>query len=105
MNPLFLGSRAGPPVESIQDQQFAKPNLLFLNVYCNRGGRCKGHKASEDEEFEEAFAGRNAKIISKPKPNAICPTRYTPSLYSRVILPAPEENSFCHSSQMPAIRY
>lgn len=104
MNPLVLGSRAGSRVESIQDQQSAKPNLLSLNVYCIRDGRCKEYKASEDEEFEVVFAGRNAKIISKPKLDVICPTRYTPSLHSRGTLLALEEKPFCHSSQMPAIQ-
>lgn len=54
------GNKAESQAESIQDQQSAKPNLLSLNVYCNRDEQYKGYKASEDGEFELVFGGRNA---------------------------------------------
>lgn len=53
-------NRAESQAEATQDQQSAKPNLLSSNVYYNRDEQYKGYIASEDEEFEVAFEGRNA---------------------------------------------
>lgn len=54
------GNKAGSQAEAIQDRQSAKPDLLSSNVYCNRDEQYKECKASEDEEFEVVFGGRNA---------------------------------------------